>query len=121
MANLTGLRELVANSISVIDSGSIQNIDDRFVKVGADSGLKGDKGEVGAGVQGEAGDDGVNGDKGEKGIQGLSGGNGAVGVKGQKGEDGSGGSLDTSDQTWIDEGKLNLTQDNLGASGGITA
>ena len=123
MASLTGVNEVVANTISLIDGNVVQNIDERFIKVGeGPGGPKGDKGQIGLkGAKGTSAT-GIKGEKGHQGIQGLSGGSGPTGAKGDKGASGSGASISTADQTWITEGRSNLTQDNLGAAtGGITA
>ena len=111
MANLHGLTNLVADSYSVIDGSITENLDDRYLRVGF-GGAKGDKGAQGNSIAGA---------KGIRGERGLDGAGGVDGSKGAKGNSGTGGSISTSDQTWITQGKLNLTQDNLGAVGGITA
>lgn len=73
MANLHGLTNFVADSYSLIDGQNVENLDDRYLRVG-DGGAKGEKGESGV--------DGTSGDKREQGIQ------GGTGVKGQKGSKG---------------------------------
>ena len=93
MANLHGLTHQVADSYSVIDSSTVENLDDRYLRVSS------------GGAKGDRGDDGVNGTDGTNGAKGAKGELG-VGTKGAKGEEATGGAIDASDQTWIDNAQF---------------